>query len=347
MDDGPDYDSETTEMDGDHGTPPGEALPGRRANRHSEPQRGRTAVRVLVATGVLLAFAALIAYGFRWVSANERVRSARESVDSAARLMDVAEENLIVVDEAVQTDISVDVATQTADAAELAGPVGEQLADAIDMIEGALPDLPADDLPLAQALLESAQARADMMTEAPTILDANRKAAAAAVFADAALEALKAAEGHSARATVEFNKHTKEGVRASGEASVKAEQQLAVARSQLTSATAVFPDVDYGAFTEYIDAKVALIGVSKEIDQLWLADKIEESNKRLEAYNKRDAEVVAMAKALPASVRDPIADAYAAATKEAVERYFTARERARAAGEAVEELREAAVSRTS
>lgn len=344
MDDAPEY-SGATEMNEGPDTLPEEAPPGRRSRRHAEPQRGRTAVRVLIALGVLLAFAALIWYGFRWVSANERVRTAREDVDAAARLMEVAEEDLIVVDEAVQTDITTDVATQTADAAELAGPVGERLVDAIGMIEGALPDLPADDQPLAEALLESARARAAMMTEAPAILEANRKAAAAAVFADAALEALKAAEGHSAQATAEFNKHTKEGVRASGEASVKAEQQLVVARSQLASATVAFPEVDYAAFTAYIDAKVELIGMSKEIDQLWLADKIEESNKKLDAYNKRDAEVVAMAKALPASVRDPIADAYAAATKEAVERYFMARERARAAGETVEELREAASRR--
>lgn len=344
MNDTPEH-SGTIEMGEGPDTSPEETPSGTRSRRHAESQRGRTAVRVLIALGVLLAFAALIWYGFRWVSANERVRTARESVDAAARLMEVAEEDLIVVDEAVQTDISTDVATQTADAAELAEPVGQQLEDAIGMIESALPDLPADDRPLAEALLESASARSEMMAEAPAILDANRKAATAATFADAALEALKAAEGHSAQATVEFNKHTKEGVRASGEASVKAEQQLAIARSQLASATAAFPEVDYAAFTAYIDAKVQLIGMSKKIDQLWLAGKIEESNKKLDAYNKRDAEVVAMAKALPASVRDPIADAYAAATKEAVERYFMARERARAAGETVEELREAA-SRT-
>jgi len=344
MDDAPEY-SETIRTEDDPDSTPEEVLPGRRARRHTETQRGKTAIRVLVALGVLVAFAALIAYGFRWVNANERVRTARDNVESAARLMEVAEEDLVVVDGAVQSDISADVATQTAEAALLAGPVGEQLADAIEMIDGALPDLPADDVPLAEALAESARARATMMQEAPAILDANQKAAAATVFADEALDALKAAEGHSAQATTEFNKHTKDGVRASGEASVKAEEQLVIARSQLASATVAFPEVDYAAFTTYIDAKVELIGLSKEIDQLWLADKIEESNKKLDAYNKRDAEVVAMAKALPASVRDPIADAYAAATKQAVERYFMARERARAAGETVEELREAASRR--
>ena len=305
-------------------------------------QRGRRWARGLLVVGVIAAFAAIIFFGFRWVEANERVRTARDGVESAGRLLDVVEEDVLVVDAAVQADITSEIATQSAEAIEIAGSVTERLAEAREMIEASLADLPEEDVPMAEALLESADAREEMMAEAPVILEANVKAARAIPFADRALEELKAAEELVAEAAAEFNKHTEAGVRASSAASVKAEERLNEARSLLTSATAEFPEADYAAFTGYVDAKLELVSLSKKIDQLWLDEKIEESNKQLDAYNKRDTEVVAMAKALPGSVRDPIADAYESITEEAVQRYFEARSRARGAGDRVEELRDAA-----
>lgn len=325
-------------------TAPDESARTRSGRGTTEPQRGRAFTRVIIAVAVIAVFASLVVYGFRWVTANERVRDARNEVESAARLLDVAEEDLLVVDEVVQADVSSEIATQAAEALVLASSVATELADATSMIERAMLDLPESDLPLAQALLDSAAARATMVDEAPAILEADIMAAGAILLADQALEEIKAAEAHAAQAAVEFNKHTQAGVRASNDASVKAEERLTAARSLLASATVELPGADYAAFTAYIDAKVALIGISKEIDQLWLAGKIEESNKRLAEYNARDTEVVAMAKALPESVRDPIADAYKAATEDAVSRYFAAREVARAAGERVMELRDAIAS---
>lgn len=307
-------------------------------------QGGRRWARGILVVGVIAAFVAIIFFGFRWVEANERVRTARDGVESAGRLLDVVEEDVLVVDAAVQADITSEIATQSAEAIELTGSITERLNEAREMIETSLPDLPEEDIPMAEALLESADAREEMMAEAPVILEANVKAARAIPFADRALEEIKAAEELVAQAAAEFNKHTEAGVRASGTASAKAEERLTAARSLLTSATAEFPEADYSAFTEYVDAKLELVSLSKKIDQLWLDEKIEESNKQLEAYNKRDAEVVAMAKALPGSVRDPIADAYEAITDEAVDRYFEARSRARSAGDRVEELRGAAAT---
>ena len=75
-----------------------------------------------------------------------------------------------------------------------------------------------------------------------------------------------------------------------------------------------------------------------------LAGKIEESNNKLDAYNDKDAAIVEIAKALPTSIRDPIADAYETLTVDARERYFAARERARAAGERVGDIRDSATA---
>jgi hypothetical protein len=192
---------------------------------------------------------------------------------------------------------------------------------------------------MAEALKESATARSEMMAEAPSILEVGSKAARALGPADAAVADIKAAEDLTARAVAEFNKHTKPGVQQSTTYSKQAEAKLQSARSLLATATAAFPEADYSAFVAYVDAKLSLVADSKAIDSLWLAGKVEESNKKLDAYNKKDAETVAMARALPESVRDPIADAYDRLTTEATARYFAARERARSADEMFKELR--------
>jgi len=315
---------------------------GSKAEETASMQRGVRWARGLLVAGVIAVFVAMIFFGFRWVEINERVRTARDAVGSAGRLLDVVEDDVLVVDAAVQADITSEIATQSAEAIELTGSITERLITAREMIEESLPDLPEEDAPMAEALLASIDAREEMMAEAPVILEANMKAARAIPFADRALEQMKVAEELVVEAAAEFNKHTEAGVRASSAASAKAEERLTDARSLLTSATAEFPEADHSAFLGYVDAKLELVRLSKTIDQLWLDGKIEESNKQLDAYNKRDAEIVAMAKALPESVRDPIADAYDSITSEAVARYFEARSRARSAGDRVDKLRDAA-----
>jgi hypothetical protein len=268
-------------------------------------------------------------------------RDAKTAISRASALLEDAEADLLLVDEAVQVEISSVTATQSAEAADAAGDVHGKAVAAARIIEDALDDLPEDQLALANALKESADARAEMMAIAPTILEADGKAARAIVLADQAVAEIKNAESLSAQAAAEFNKHTAEGVRASDAISIQAETQLGVAASLLTSATAAFPGADFTAFKDYIDAKVGLIALAKEIDALWIAGDIAGSNSKLAAYNQREAEIVALAQALPASVRDPIANAYNAETKEAMTEYFEARERARLAGERVSKLRQA------
>lgn len=306
-----------------------------RAARQS--RRGRRSLVWALALVAVLAAAVAAYFG---LSALGRARAAQADFDAAVELMDAAEDDLVTVDDAVQAEITSELATRAAEALPLAAEVRADAIAAISLIDGALAELPSDSAPLAEALKESAHGRSEMMDEAPTILEAEGKAARALAPADAAVEQIKAAEDLTAKAVAEFNKHTKAGVQASTTYSNEAEAKLKTARSLLETATAAFPEADFSAFTAYIDAKLALVADSRAIDSLWLAGKIEDSNKKLDAYNKKDAETVAMAEALPDSVRDPIADAYDALTAAATERYFAARERARAADERVKQLRE-------
>lgn len=304
----------------------------------------RSAARRVLLWGVitLVLLAAAMAAMFAY-QAWDRERDAKTAIKRASAILEDAEADILVVDEAVQVSIASVTATESLEAASLADDVREEILEARAILDDAMPNLPDDQVELAQALRESADARADMMEIAPEILEADARAAEAIGLADQAVAEIKAAEDVSAQAAAEFNKHTAEGVRASDELLVKAEGRLQVASSLLTTASATFEGADFTPFQSYIEAKVSLIALAKQIDALWLAGDVAGSNAMLAAYNQRDAEIVAMAQALPASVRDPIANAYDAVTAEPLERYFEARERARVAGEKVGTVKQAAI----
>ncbi len=298
-------------------------------------------LRWLVTAVVVAALTVAGVYGWRAIS---KVRTAEAEIARASTILENAEADLLVVDEAVQVEIAAAEPTRTAEAIALAGSVRESALEAARVVDDAIGSLPDEKVELAEAIKESAKARAEMMEIAPEILEADAKAATAIVHADQAVAEIKAAEDLSAQAVVEFNKHTAASVKASDDLSIQAEGKLQAAQSLLASATASFPEADFSAFTGYVDAKISLIALAKEIDALWIAGDIAGSNTKLEAYNARDAEIVAMAQALPASVRDPIANAYNAVTAEPSKRYFEARERARSAGDRVADLRETAAA---
>ena len=302
----------------------------------------RKPVSLLGWTLSVLAVIALVASGWYAWSAYDRVRRSESELARAAALLEEAEEDLLLVDDAVQVEIGATVASSTVEAVDLATSVRDDAQEASEIIDEVLDILPEDRVAYAEALKDSADARVEMMDLAPEILEADIRAATAIQYADQAVAEIKASEDLSAQAVAEFNKHTADGVRASDALSVQAEGKLQAAQSLIASATASFPGADFSAFTGYVEAKISLIALAKEIDAVWLAGDIAGSNAKLDTYNQRDAEVVAMAQALPASVRDPIANAYNAETADVSKRYFDARERARAAGERVSELREAA-----
>lgn len=309
-----------------------------------QPEPGGTArssaVRVWVWVIAALVAVALGVGGYFGVQALLRTQRAEAAIADASALLDGAEEDLLIVDAAVQAEISSEVATSSAEAIERAAKIRKDFVEASELVADALPEVPEDRKLLATALKESADARSEMMQIAPEILKADVQAATAMPLADQAVAEIKAAEDLSAQAVAEFNKHTAASVKASDDLSLQAEARLAAAASLLTSATAAFPGADFTPFQAYVTAKIELIALAKEIDALWLGGKVADSNAKLAAYNQKDAEIVAMAQALPASVRDPIANSYTAVTADASARYFDARERARSAGERVRRLKE-------
>lgn len=317
---------------------------GTMAKDAESPAGVRPGKKVVLRVGVAVLALGLATAGFFAYAAYDRTRDARTALARASAILEGAELDLLTVDEAVQVEISSVTTTQAVEAAALADSVRESANEAAEIIKDARPNLPEDQLGLATALQESAEARAEMMELAPGILETDAEAVEAIVYADQAVAEIKAAEDLTAQAAAEFNKHTADSVRASDGLSVQAEARLNSAASLLATASASFEGADFTPFRSYIDAKLGLIALAKEIDALWLGGDVAGSNAKLATYNQRDTEIISMAQGLPSSVRDPIANAYEAKTAEVLDTYFKVRERARVAGEKVSEIRQTAVS---
>ncbi len=162
----------------DSAPPVGAAVPPRPTGvpAHDSPRGGGRWPRV--ALGILLA-SALLAGGVYGFMRFDRVRVAQAKLDEATALLDRAEPDLLVVDDACQAGIASDIATRAAEALTLVDTVSRDTTEAVSLLESAMTGLPEDLLPLAAALREGAAARYGMMVEAPAILSADIEAAAA------------------------------------------------------------------------------------------------------------------------------------------------------------------------
>jgi len=299
----------------------------------------RGAWPVIAAVIVLLLLGAGIIYGLRETA---RISAAEAKLDEAITLLADVEDTVIAADDIIQAEITPELeATATAVLAELP-QASADLQDAIDLLVQARVDLREDDQVLAQALQTAAEARADMLTEAETILEANRVAAAAIGPATESWALVAEAEKLSQDAVVQYNKHTKAGVTKSTELSKEASATLTEARSAMETATAIFPEAELQQFIDYIDARGKLLQTSMAIDAKWLSGKVAEANDMLDDYTKQEKALIAQGAKLPASPTVAIADAYEALATDPTDRYFAARDEARAADERVREIEQAA-----
>lgn len=290
---------------------------------------------------VIVAVLAIVLVGvavFLGLRETGKVRAAESKLDEAVTILANAEDAVIAADEVVQAEITSGLETTAAAALDMLPQARKDLTDAIELLTEARVDLREDDQVLAQALQAAAAARVDMLEEAETILSANKAAAGALQPATDGWAQVAEAEKLSQDAVAQFNKHTTDGVKESTKLSTQAAGKLTVARSALETATAVFPDAELQQFIDYIDARQALLESSMRIDTAWLAGKVEEANGMLDAYTKQEAALIEQGKKLPASPTIAIADAYEVLAAAPTDRYFAARDRARAADDRVREL---------
>ncbi|MDO9557688.1 MAG: hypothetical protein Q7J82_08975 [Coriobacteriia bacterium] len=298
----------------------------------------RKSGRVWIAIVAVLVLALIGAAVYLGLQQMGRQRAAESDLDEAVTILTGVEDAVIAVDEVVQAEIVPGLEATATAALDMLPQARKDLAEAIELLTGARVDLREDDQVLAQALQTAAEARSDMLQEAEPILSANKAAAEALQLSTDAWALVAEAEKLSQDAVAQYNKHTKDSVTQSTEFSKQAVQKLTTARSAMATATVAFPDAKLQQFVDYIDARQKLLESSMSIDATWLAGKLEEANGMLAAYATQETALIEQGKTLPASPSIAIADAYEALAAEATDRYFMARDRARAADDRVREL---------
>lgn len=305
--------------------------------RGSRVGRGRRSRRVWLVLTALSA-AVLLAAVPLGCQVTGKVRAAEDKLDEAVTILADVEDAVIAADDVVQAEITPGLEATATAALDMLPAARADLADAITLLTEARIDLREDDQVLAQALQTSAEARADMLAEADVILSANKAAAGALKPATDGWTLVAEAEKLSQEAVAQYNKHTADSVKQSTEFSKQAATKLTEARSMLETATATFPDAALQQFIDYVDARQKLLESSLAIDATWLSGKVADANAMLAAYTTQEAALIEQGKKLPASPTVAIADAYEKIAAEPTDRYFAARERARAADEQVRQI---------
>ena len=300
-----------------------------------EAAKPRKPSKALKITLILVAVAVLVAGGVFGALELSSMSSARDGLDRAIEKLSAVEPVVLQVDNAVRSEVTSAVVPAAEDGLVAAEKAISDLDEALAQLDEAQPGLSDSDAPLAAAVRDAVVARKAMLVEAQTVLAADALAGAVVDPAHEAWDLAGEAATLTVNAAAEYNKHTKAGVEGSTKLSNEATAKLKAARSLLETVTAGFPEADMAPHVSYIDARLKLLDSSRKIDSTWLANKIEDANKLLDAYNAEEQKVVNQAKALTATPAGAIADAYELLTKDAITRYFKARDEARTADEAV------------
>ncbi len=296
-----------------------------RSRSRAKAKRNRRWLQVTLVVLLLVAAVAGAFFAYRWATAR---KAASADLDKAITLVERADATVIEVDEVIRAEVESSLATRAAEALRDLPDAVTDLEDAIELAEGASPDLPSDRVEEADALIASAQARLTMLEHAEVILNANVKAASAIDPANEGWDRILAAEKTADQAVAEYNKLTTEAVKRSRELTEKATGEITSGKSKLEQAQDAFPEADFSPFIKYADGKLAALEISKKADDAFLADKKEEANKLNEQYNAAEKKLVEQAKGLPSSPNAVIAEAYESLAGSATVEYFDAREEA-------------------
>lgn len=300
-----------------------------------ESGRRRTTMVVGFIAAVLLAagVAALVAGR----TASNRIGAERRLERAMDRLRD-ADEVVVAVDETLAAPIDSPSATPVRELTIRFPDARRRLEDAISLAEDARRGLPESKRQVAAQVALGARARLDMLDAAEPLLAAREDAAAALQPAREGWDSLRRAESLTTSATERFNRHTKADVSASAQLSERAAAAVASATASLEMAESRMPSASIEPYIEYARDRAELVRRSRDIDDLWLAGRVEEANTRLEAFNREERRLVERARELTGTPTQAIADAYETATASPARRYYRARGRAQRADMRIADL---------
>lgn len=300
------------------------------------PGTGGVRTPRLIAGVFVLAALAVLAY-FAYTSLSGR-QAAVAQLNEAITMLERTDQKVASVDRVLSSEVTAGVDADAERARSDARAAAEQLDEVVATANEAIPNLPEAERRRARALQDAVQARKRMMTTAPEILATSAKAARALPKAESAWALVVEADKLSDRAVGEYNKLTRAGVQASLRLNKQAADRLQEARTGFVAAEDAFPEASLERFVSYVDARIALNGLSRRSDTAWLKGDIAEANRLIDSYNAQDKEVVAQAKGLASSTAAVIANAFEEKTAAPFEKYYDAREDATRADERIKAL---------
>lgn len=308
----------------------------RKARRLAEGRTGWTPARIAMVAGAAVVALAVLGVvgvaGFRLLGTQF---GAGKQLDAAAALIEEADAIVVQVDAVVRSDVTTGLAETALGAADRVPQAQWQLKDALEITEKAKQTGGARSRERATLMTSAAQARLDMMEQAPVILRLNAQASEALPLAREGWELVLVAAKTSDDAVAAYNKLNKAGVKRSSKLNKRAEKELADARAKFVEAETAFPDADFEAYLAYIDTRIEMNQLSQQSDAAWLKKDTAKANEIIGRYNALDATGVSQAQALPTSPELAIAKAYERAAQASTNEYYNARDAATAADEAL------------
>jgi hypothetical protein len=222
-------------------------------------------IAVVVAAVVLIAALGVFSY-MTWTQRSDAARR----IDEATNLVERADQVVVEVDEVVRAEIS----SQTAAAATAVTPKVPEAAgllrEAIEILDGSATGADDAGRERADALKEAALARLDMLSQAPTIIEATRGASDSLPLGADAWERTLQADTLGKRAVAAYNKLNKAGVTESSRLNKSAATELAAARAGMDAAEKAFPAAVFEGYLAYLDLRIEMNVLSQQSDAAWL-----------------------------------------------------------------------------
>ena len=304
------------------GTPAEQPLP-----PHVEEAYQRLSRRAVFTTIVIvvLVLGAAVFIGSKAIA--RRFEGARQ-LDRALTLLEGADDVVLDVDEVVRAQLSTETARQARELGSKLPSAKTDLEEARRLIDDSLPKVTEDEQERAKLTRASVVARLSMLDPAETILDATAKAGVALAPAKDGWALVLAAESLADESTREYNKLQKASVIRSTALADQATKKLQAARREFEAAESSLPGAGFDDYVDYVNGKLAMLNLTRQSNNAWLAGKIADANNVAKRYNTKEQAVIAIAKKLPATPTGAIADAYGALADEATAVYNRARKQA-------------------
>ena len=287
----------------------------------------RLSRRAIIVTSIVV-FTVLAAAVLIGSSAISRRFEGARNLDRALRLVEGADDVVLDIDEVVRSEVSTALAERARLLQGKLPATRRDLEESEDLIDAAMSGVTEDEQRRARLLRASVAARLEMLESADTILGANVKAGLALAPGNEGWTHLLAAEKLADESVREYNKLQQASVARSSRLSSQATVRLRKARVYFSQAATAFPEAGFERYLDFIDGKIALLGLSQRSNTAWLKGDVAASNAVIRLYNAKEQQVLTLARALPETPGKAIADAYENLAGSATARYEAARKKA-------------------